>query len=418
MILTIKQPNLRTVKEVRVFLDGTTPFEFKPQSREDTYRWIGKTLEQLHYKTLGKADRGTVKAFLEKVSGLSRAQVTRLISQHRKHGRIRDRRGPPANAFPRRYTSQDIGLLAEMDTLHGTLSGPATRKLCERAFVVYKDQRYERLAKISNGHLYNLRKGHAYQQRRRTVNKTRPTRVQIGERRAPTPQGRPGFLRVDTVHQGDQDGVKGVYHINAVDQVTQMQVVVCVERISELYLLPALQSLLEAFPFTILGFHSDNGTEFINKTVARLLEKLRIEQTKSRSRQSNDNALVEGKNGSVIRKNLGHVHISQRFAGPVNEYLLNVLTPYLNYHRPCLFAEERIDAKGKIKKHYPYSLIMTPYDKFRSLPDASQHLRPGVTLQQLDDIVRQVSDNEAVRRVNVARDKLFQSINSSQNQVA
>ena len=418
MILTIKHPHLRTVKEVRAFLDGTTPFEFTPQSREDTYRWIGKALGQLRYKTLGKADRGTVKAFLEKVSGLSRAQVTRLISQHRKHGRIRDRRGPPANAFPRRYTSQDIGLLAEMDTLHGTLSGPATRKLCERAFVVYKDQRYERLAKISNGHLYNLRKGRAYQQRRRTVNKTRPTRVQIGERRAPTPQGRPGFLRVDTVHQGDQDGVKGVYHINAVDQVTQMQVVVCVERISELYLLPALESLLKTFPFAILGFHSDNGTEFINKTVARLLEKLRIEQTKSRSRQSNDNALVEGKNGSVIRKNLGHAHISQRFARPVNEYLLNVLTPYLNYHRPCLFAEQRIDAKGKIKKHYPYSLIMTPYDKFRSLPDASQHLRPGVTLQQLDDIVRQVSDNEAVRRVNAARDKLFQSINSSQNQVA
>ncbi len=418
MILTIKQPNLRTVKEVRAFLDGTTPFDFKPQSREDTYRWIGKTLEQLRYKTLGKADRGTVKAFLEKVSGLSRAQVTRLISQHRKHGRIRDRRGPPANAFPRRYTSQDIGLLSEMDALHGTLSGPATRKLCERAFVVYKDQRYERLAKISNGHLYNLRKGRTYQQRRRTVKKTRPTRVQIGERRAPTPQGRPGFLRVDTVHQGDQDGVKGVYHINAVDQVTQMQVVVCVERISELYLLPALESLLKTFPFSILGFHSDNGTEFINKTVAGLLEKLRIEQTRSRSRQSNDNALVEGKNGSVIRKNLGHAHISQRFAGPVNEYLLNVLTPYLNYHRPCLFAEERIDAKGKIKKRYPYSLIMTPYDKFRSLPNVSQHLRPGVTLQQLDDIVRQVSDNEAVRRVNVARDKLFQSINSSQNQVA
>ena len=141
-------------------------------------------------------------------------------------------------------------------------------------------------------------------------------------------------------------------------------------------------------------------------------------RTKSRPRQSNDNALIEGKNGAVIRKHLGHAHISQRFAEPVNEHLLNVLTPYLNFHRPCLFAEERIDAKGKIKKRYPDHLIMTPYEKLRSLPEAPQHLKPGITLQQLDDIARQISDNEAARRVNDARDKLFQSFNSTRNHAA
>ena len=80
--------------------------------------------------------------------------------------------------------------------------------------------------------------------------------------------------------------------------MTQFEVVVSVERISEVYLIPALEHLLASFPFVIRGFHADNGSEYINRRVARLLEKLRIEFTKSRARHSNDNALVECKNGS------------------------------------------------------------------------------------------------------------------------
>ena len=151
---------------------------------------------------------------------------------------------------------------------------------------------------------------------------------------------------------------------------------------------------------------------------AYLLEKLRIEQTRSRPGKSNDNALVEGKNGSIIRKQLGYEHISQRFAGPVNEFLIGVLTPYLNYHRPCLFAEERIDEKGKRTRRYPYSLVMTPWDKLRSLPDAGQYLKPGVTLERLDAISREVSDNEAARRVQKARGKLFKRFNTTRNHAA
>jgi len=111
------------------------------------------------------------------------------------------------------------------------------------------------------------------------------------------------------VHQGDWDGAKGVYHINAVDAVTQWQVVGCASKISEQYLIPVLEAVLHQFPFRVLGLHADNGSEFINRTVARLLEKLRAEFTKSRSNRSQDNALVEGKNGAVIRKLIGYGHI-------------------------------------------------------------------------------------------------------------
>ena len=138
----------------------------------------------------------------------------------------------------------------------------------------------------------------------------------IGERRRPDPQGQPGYLRVDTVHQGDRPGAKGVYHINAVDEVTQWQIVAATARISEAWLEPVLAALLRQFPFRIRGFHSDNGSEFINATVAKLLDKLLIEQTKSRPRKSGDNGLVETKNGAVIRKHIGFGHIQAAAAEP------------------------------------------------------------------------------------------------------
>lgn len=418
MIVKLYSQRLQSLDEIRDFLAGSNPLDFEVPSRDEAYQWIEQSLRQLGYKRLGKADKGLVRNYLIKVSGLSRAQITRLIRQFRETGRIRDRRDKPANAFPRRYLPQDVTLLAQVDALHGTLSGPTTRKLCERAYIVFGDDRFERLAQISNGHLYNLRHSTDYQRRRRHVEKTRRTTVAIGERRKPRPEGRPGFLRVDTVHQGDLDGIKGLYHINAVDEVTQMQGVVSVERISERYLIPALDRLLESFPFVILGFHSDNGSEYINRIVAELLEKLHIELTKSRSRQTNDNALVESKNGTVVRKHMGYEHIPGRYAQQVNEFTVNVLSPYLNYHRPCFFPEEVVDAKGRRKKRYPYANLMTPYDKFKSLPKASKYLKPGISFEQLDDIAMQYSDNEAARRLNKARDRLFREINKSRKPAA
>ena len=157
-------------------------------------------------------------------------------------------------------------------------------------------------------HIYNLRKSRGYREKRLRYEKTRPVQVAIGERRRPEPNGKPGYLRVDTVHQGDLDGIKGVYHINAVDEVTQWQIVGATAQISEQWLIPVLEAMLEQFPFRIRGFHSDNGSEFINHTVAQLLNKLLAEPTKSRPRHSNDNGLVESKNADVIRKHIGYVY--------------------------------------------------------------------------------------------------------------
>jgi transposase InsO family protein len=153
----------------------------------------------------------------------------------------------------------------------------------QREYEVHGITAYQRLAGISRARIYRLRATAAYRKRNASYEPPRPTVIAIGERRRPEPNGRPGYLRIDTVHQGDYEGAKGVYHFNAVDEVTQWQMMAATPKISEWWLIPVLEAILAQFPFGIRGFHSDNGSEYINHDVARLLGKLLIEQT-SRAR--------------------------------------------------------------------------------------------------------------------------------------
>ena len=410
MVIDMNDEQLRTLADLQGFLNGTVAMDFAVAAGE-RYEFIARTVRRFGYGHLKRGEKAVVLRFLERVSGYSRQQLTRLVKRGCERPTLAKRYRGSRTSFARTYTDADVLVLAHTDTLHGTLSGLATKKLMERAYGVFGDGRYERLATISVAHLYNLRQRAGYQHQRQVWTKTRPATVPIGERRAPNPNNRPGYLRVDSVHQGDLDGLKGVYHINAVDCVTQYEIVATCERISEAYLLPVLEALLLSFPFTILGFHSDNGSEYINHQVARLLNKLLIEeQTKSRSRHSNDNAQAESKNGAIMRKHLGYSHIPQRFATLVNVFCRDHLNPYVNFHRPCLFAETLTDAKGRARKRYPYQLMMTPYEKLKSLPKAEPCLKPGITFKQLDAIAHAISDNEAAQRLNDARAILFKTI--------
>ena len=340
------------------------------------------------------------------MTGLSRAQITRLIARYGEDGTVRSRRGP-GRRFKPHYSSADVALLAEVDEAHDTLSGPATQKILYREYFEYADARYERLANVSVAHIYNLRKQRSYREKRMVFTKTRPTPVSIGERRRPEPEGRAGYLRVDTVHQGDRDGVKGVYHINAVDETTQWQVVGATPHISEAWLIPLLESMLEQFPFRILGFHSDNGSEFINHTVAALLNKLLIEQTKSRPRHSNDNGLVESKNGAVIRKHMGFDHIAAGHAEPINVFYREHFNPYLNFHRPCGVPEAKKDSKGKTERTYPW--YATPWEILRQLPGIAGFLKDDLTIEQMEEIAGTQSDTGAAIKMQRAKEKLFTS---------
>ena len=411
MQLHMQDSEALTAGQINDFLRGTEGVSFAGQRKEQVYAWVEKVLVAQEFLTQDKKLRGAIRAYVEKVTGLSSAQVTRLIRLFRNTG------GVQAKAYRRRiflriYTDRDIRLLAEVDRAHEWLSGPATRHILEREYTCFGKAEYARLAQISNGHLYNLRASAGYRELAAVYQPTQATAVSIGERRRPEPEGRPGYLRVDTVHQGDWDGAKGVYHINAVDAVTQWQVVGCAERISEAYLQPVLEAILHQFPFRILGFHSDNGSEFINHTVARLLEKMLVEFTKSRANRSQDNALVEGKNGAVVRKLMGYGHIAAEHAGALQKFYTAQLNPYLNFHRPCGFATVSYDQRGKRKRVYKAKDYATPYEKLKALAEAASYLKEGVSFDCLDRQATCLSDTECAKKMAHAKAALLRKVKS------
>jgi hypothetical protein len=417
MLLIMDDGQLQTVERVRGFLEGSEAVEFRGLTAQEKYCWIEEVLIRFKYHRLKRGEKGVIRRYIEKVTGYSRSQVSRLIAEYKRTGRLR-RMQYRRHRFPRKYTPSEIGLLARTDELHGWLSGPATKKIMEREYEVYGHAEFGNISRISIAHLYNLRRSNTYRGMTRRYTKTKPVVSRIGERVRPDPKGQPGYIRIDTVHQGDLNGQKGVYHINAVDEVTQWEIVASVERISEAYLVPVLETMLLQFPFITRGFHSDNGSEFVNRTAARLLNKMLIHFTKSRPRHSNDNGLVETKNGSVVRKQLGYAYIPQRCAELINEFNRDFFNPYINFHRPCFFPVSVIDPKGKIRKTYPYEMVRTPYERLKSLPQAESYLHPGVTLEKLEIIANQMSDNQFAERMVNAHSNLFQQISRFANRVA
>jgi transposase InsO family protein len=346
LIISMEDGEGLSLEQIRAFVEASGEVSFHCEDRREMYAWVNQALRRQDYGGLKRKGKGLLRRYIAKMTGLSRAQVTRLIQCYQQGGEVKPR-AYRRHRFASRYRRADIIVLAVVDEAHETLSGPATQKILQREWHEFHDAQYERLAELSVAQLYRLRKSQTYRQRRVAYQPTRPTSVGIGERRKPDPQGRPGYLRVDTVHQGDLEGAKGLYHINAVDEVTQWQVVGATAQISEAWLMPVLEAMLEQFPFRIRGFHSDNGSEFINHTVAQMLNKLLVEQTKSRPRHSNDNGLAETKNGWVIRKHIGYGHIASAHAEAFDEFYRRHFNPYLNFHRPCGVPEVTVTAKGK-----------------------------------------------------------------------
>jgi transposase InsO family protein len=393
------------------FLKGSSHLQLQAQGKQEVYDWIAKQINRIKYFKLGKKEKGITINYLAKISGYSKVQVKKLLGRKRHKGQLKltvSSDWGKRNIFTKVYTEADIETLAETDNLHRRPTGQALQNIFKRMFNLFKDEKFVRLQNISLGHIYNLRVTERYVGKALTYTKTNPVKVPIGIRRKPQPYGKPGFLRVDSVHQGDLDKQKGVYHINLVDEVTQWEIVVCVEGISEYFLIPALEKALTEFPFKILNFHSDNGSEYINYQVADLLERLIVKQTKSRSRHSNDNGLVETKN-KIIRKWNGYNYIPKKFAPAINQWYESHFNTYLNFHRQCAYPTTYTDAKGKQKKKY--ETYLTPYEKLKTLENWTQYLAPGWTQKELDDISLMLSDNEFAKQMNEAKRQIWKTIN-------
>lgn len=399
---------INTIKEVTEFLKQNDKVQFKCENKAQAYAWIENTLVKFTYIKLAKCDKGTLRTYLGVITGYSRAQVTRLISQYLECGSVRITEYQ-RHSFAHKYLDCDLKLLATTDELHEFSNGNMIKTILRR--LARLNPQYENISQVSVSHLYNLRKKPAYQRITKYFTKTkRKHGLNIGQRKKPSPQGRPGFIRIDSVHQGDRLKVKGVYHINSIDEITQFEFIGAVEQITEEFMIPLLLKLLQAYPFIILGFHADNGSEYINQHVAALLNKLLIKLTKSRPRRSNDNALAESKNGTVIRKWFGYGFIDSSHAPKLNDFYFGSFNQYLNFHRPCAFATNITDSKGKIKKIYRLEDYKTPYEKLKSLPRSQRYLKKGISFQLLDKFAASHTDNQMAQIVQTQRKDLFAKI--------
>ena len=291
-----------SICQMEKFLKSNGEILMEITSKKERYVFIKEVLNKIHYRKIRKRDKIIVARYLKFLTKYSQAHLKHLIGLW-KDGKMFFSVTRERHKFPVKYFATDIARLIDSDVAHRCLNGVSTKEVMRREFEIFGKKEYENIAKISLSHLYNLRNHNLqYESSEALFFKPTPTTgVNIGIRRKPMPYGKPGYLRIDSVHQGDLDKVKGVYHINIIDEVTQYEMIATVAGISEFFLKPVIAQLLSLFPFRIYEFHSDNGSEYINKEVAKLLTKLVIEQSKSRARKTNDNALVEGKNGSVIR---------------------------------------------------------------------------------------------------------------------
>jgi hypothetical protein len=205
MKITMQNTERLTLEQIREFVEGSRAIGFAAPKGQSVYEFIERVLKSQQYRRINRGQKGIVRRFLAKMTGLSRAQLTRWIGRWMKTRRVQ-RKPACRPSFPCKYTAADIVLLAGVDAAHEDLSGPAIRRVMQREHEVFGKVAYVRLASISVSHIYNLRNSTAYRSQRVRVQHTQARQVSIGERRKPDPRGRPGYLRVDTVHQGNHDG--------------------------------------------------------------------------------------------------------------------------------------------------------------------------------------------------------------------
>jgi len=414
MHINMDDSRIVSIAQLKDFLKVGKDIKFIAVNKKQKYAWINNCLVKFRYLRLRKKDKSSVLKYIRQVAGLSAVHLKRLLK------RRKDNKGKlfvsenwgKKNTFTTVYGPSDVQQLVKVDNAHNRLNGPATKKILISEWQDYHKNEFENLKNISVSRIYGLRQTRQYISHSTTFTDTDPVKRNIGDRRKPQPDGKPGYLRVDTVHQGDKDGQKGVYFINLVDEVLQWELLVCVEGISEQFLKPALETILICFPFVLHGFHSDNGGEYINHQVADILNRLSIHQTKSRSRHCNDNALAESKNGSIVRKWFGRNHIPKKYAPMINDFCQKYLNIYLNFYRPCGFATTHMDKRGKQKKIYELENYLTPYKKLKTLENWTQYLAPGRTQKELDDICLNRSATDFAEVMQKEKTKLFKNFKS------
>lgn len=403
----------KTIKAVEAFInyDAQHHNKYFLKTQEDRYKFIKQTTWKLFYVRRNKKDKSKVINFLSLITDYEPHYLKRLIHKSLK-GKLNKKIYPQRNKFYKKYSSIDILLLAELDLLFKYPNGISLAQMCKLEFTYHGNNDFRTLHNISKSQIYNLRKEPRYKQLALIFTHTKKSKVMIVKRSKPKPNNTPGYIRVDSVHYGDNGEDKGCFFINLCDEVTQYEFVICVTSLLEENVIPAIVSALDFFPFKIIHFHSDNGSEFINHHLAELLNARLITQTKSRARRSTDNGLIESKNAHVVRKYFGHCFISSKHCDKINVFLKDYFYTFINFYRVCLFPTKMVNNNGKVTIKYKQDDATTPFIKLKSIDPNGICLKDGGSYKRLENEYRFDNLLSFMRKFNKELSLLFNIINS------
>ena len=188
MTITMLNPTALTLAEIKEFVKSSQSVKFKSESRAERNAWIENILRMYKYFQLSRSDKGTARQYIQTMTGLSAAQLSRLIAWYKKHATLKPKEYK-RHKFPKVYNLEEIALLADIDNAHSCLSGPATKQIIKEEYELFNKTAYAKLKDLSVAHMYRLRGTRRYHEKVKVFAKTKATTAKIGERRKPEPSG-------------------------------------------------------------------------------------------------------------------------------------------------------------------------------------------------------------------------------------
>ncbi len=283
----------------------------------------------------------------------------------------------------------------------------AGNRLCSKRLVMVLPVLIAKMEKFKHLQISEEQKGKLLSLSPATIDRLlRPERAKYGRGRSTTKPGfllkkqiavrtsadwnnvKPGFVEVDLVaHCGDNLHGRYLNTLTATDIATTWTETVAVLGKKEGEILAALSEVREFLPFPLLGLDTDNGSEFLNWTLASWCEEHSIKFTRGREGVKNDQAHVEEKNGSVVRRLVGY----DRYEGVESWQLLSTLYRisrlYINYFQPTMKLERKSRDGARIYRKYEKA--KTPFERVlmsSAVPEArKEELRRE--FEQLDPVL-------------------------------
>jgi hypothetical protein len=218
----------------------------------------------------------------------------------------------------------------------------------------------------------------------------------------------PGFLEADLVaHCGDNVHGQFLNTLTLTDIATGWTELGALLRRSEADVLKALEEAKLVLPFGIQGIDTDNGSEFINYEILGWCENNKVTFTRSREYRKNDQAHVEEKNGSIVRRLIGYDRFEGNDAWLALSEFYQTARLYINYFQPCLKLKSKERDGARVRKKYLKA--ETPLQRLMNCPTI-----PAEVKTKLCDEFRQTDPIKLIKAVErLQKILLNKSVNNS-----